>query len=462
MPAATNPIFKLNEFIIMKIQPRILGTLAVCCLLGTTLSQRASAQVSDDAFNALKKTVEQMNQQLQDLQKTNQQDQQQIQDLQQKLGETRSLASNAAGLATNAVEKADAVALAQATPVRSALHNFTMVGDAEIQYGQAKGQNGTFSMADFAPIFLYRANDKTLFEAGFDVTLQNNIDSTTGHANGSSTSVNLSFAQLDYLVNDYVTFVGGYIILPLGTYSERSAGWLNKIPDSPLPVDFLPGAGVGAQLRGAVPIGDSGQQFTYAAYGVNGPSSTDGTANAGALDLGGNVGGDTVGSPNLNGNPSGGGRIGWFYPWKANYDVELGVSGQTGTWSGNYLWSALVVDAAIHIGPNVELKGEYINTWEQTDNAGNIQPQGWWVQGSYKLAGLNLDAPVVNDLELVERYDTANDANGSTTDRFTTGFLYYITNTLWLEGDYEWLKNYGLNANGLPSSQFIVQLSYGF
>lgn len=439
----------------MRNQFRQVGTTTIGCFLALALAQRASGEVSEDAFNSLKNTVEQMNQQMQDLLKTHQQDQQQIQQLQQKLGETQALA-------TNAVEKANAVAQAQATPVRSALHNFTMVGDAEVQFGQAKGQNATFSMADFAPIFLFRANDNILFEAGFDVMLQNNIDSTSGHANGSSTTVNLSFAQLDYLVNDYLTSVSGYLLLPLGTYSERSAGWLNKIPDSPLPVDFLPGAGVGTELRGGIPLGESGQQLTYAGYVVNGPSSTDGSANAGSLDLGGNVGGDTVGSPNLNGNPSGGGRIGWFYPWKANYDLELGVSGQTGTWSGNYLWSALVVDAAVHISPYFEVKGEYINTWQQTDNAGNIQPTGWWVQTSYKLAGLNFDAPIVNDLELVERYDTANNAMGSTTDRVTTGLLYYITNTLWLEGDYEWFKNRGLNANGLPASQFIAQLSYGF
>jgi hypothetical protein len=93
---------------------------------------------------------------------------------------------------------------------------------------------------------------------------------------------------------------------------------------------------------------------------------------------------------------------------------------------------------------------------------GSIQPNGWFVQTSYKLAALNLDAPVVNDLELVERYDTANDAMGSTSDRFTTGMVYYITDTLLLEGDYEWFQNRGLNVNALPVSQFIVQLSYGF
>jgi hypothetical protein len=451
----------------MKIYSMILGAAVAGCALGMALVPRAAAAISDEDFNALKSAVTNQDQRIGQLEKQHEQDQQAhaqdqqtIQQLQSRLGETQTLA-------TNADQKAEAVAKVQSTyPVegaaRSALHNFSMVGDAEVQYGQAKGQNGTFSMADFAPIFLFRANDNILFEAGFDITLENNVGTNGLPNGGSSTSVNLSFAQLDYLLNDYATVVAGYMVLPLGTYSERAAGWLNKIPDSPLVVDFVPGAGVGAQLRGAMPVGQFGQMLTYSAYGVNGPSSSDGTANAGSLDLGGNVGGDAVGSPNLNGNPSGGGRIGWFYPWKPHHDVELGVSGQSGTWSGNYLWSALVVDAAVHISPNFEVKGEYINTWEETDNAGTIQPNGWWVQAGYKLAGLNIEAPVVNDIELLGRYDTANDAMGSTTDRYTAGLLYYLTNTLWLEGDYEWLKKQGLNSFGLPSSQFIVQLSYGF
>jgi hypothetical protein len=459
----------------------ISGITAAACVLGMALTPRAAAMISDEDFNALKSAVTNQDQRIGQLEKlheqdqqTHQQDQQTIQQLQQRLGETQTLA-------TNAAEKADAAALAQATPPRSALHNVSMVGDAEVQFGQAKGQNSGLVLADFAPIFLYRANDNILFEAGFDVMLQNGSASGTNavtlapytHDAGSSTTVSLSFAQLDYLLNDYVTVVAGYMLLPLGTYSERGAGWLNKIPDDPLPVDFLPGAGAGVQLRGAMPVGVSGQMLTYSVYGVNGPSSVDGSANATTLDgngnsipnldLGGNVGLLNSGNnANLNNKPSGGGRIGWFYPWQAHYDVELGVSGQSGTWAGNYLWSALVVDAAVHISPYVEVKGEYINTWQQTADVGNIQPSGWWVQGSYKLAGLNLDAPVVNDLEMVGRYDTANDAQGSTTDRYTAGLVYYLTNTLLLEGDYEWLINHGLNANGLPSSQFIVQLSYGF
>jgi hypothetical protein len=266
---------------------------------------------------------------------------------------------------------------------------------------------------------------------------------------------------LDYVLNDYLRFEAGQMLLPLGTYSERNAGWLNKIPDDPLVRDdLLPETGTGVQLRGAASLGQSGQSVTYAIYAVNGPSSGTGTAHAGDLDLTGNVG-DT---PNWHANPSGGGRLGWFRPWHPHYDFELGISGQTGEWSdsGKQQWSAAVVDASLHLGANLEVKGEYINTWLQTDNLGSIRPNGWYIQTGYKLAGLNLDVPYLSNVELVSRYDRENNAQGSKTDRYTVGGIYYISNALLFEADYEWLQSHGLSPLYPFPNRFILQLSYGF
>jgi hypothetical protein len=197
-------------------------------------------------------------------------------------------------------------------------------------------------------------------------------------------------------------------------------------------------------------------------YGVNGPSSSDGTANSGQLDLGGNVGltagGNTM---NLHGSPSAGGRVGWFFPWQAHSDVELGASGQAGTWNDadNKLWSAFVFDGALHLTPNVEVKGEYINTQVESTDRGTFTPRGWWIQAGYKLAGLQLDFPMINNLELVGRYDTTNDGLGTWMDRYTAGYVYYITNTLWFEGDYEWVKS---SDPTQANNNLIFQLSYGF
>jgi hypothetical protein len=450
----------------MRIRKQIVGVLAAGCAMGVAATPRASAAISDEDFNQLKDLVTQQGQDLKkqdqrieqlekthaDDLKTHEQDQQKIQDLEKELGETHSIA-------TNAVQKAEEAAQAQPAAVTGppATHNVTLVGDAEVQFGFPEGQHSGFQLADFAPIFLYRGGDKVLFEAGFDFILADNVPASPGY----TTTVNLSFATLDYLLNDYVTVVGGNMLLPLGTYNERSAGWLNKIPDAPMMRGILQGNGVGAQLRGAFPVGDSGQALTYSVYGCNGPGSTQ--TNTIALQNTIDLTSGNVTFPSQHANPSGGGRIGWFYPWQPHTDLELGLSGQSGEWDveGRKLWSAAVVDAAFHYTPYFEAKGEYANTWQGTDDAGTVHAHGWWVQASYKLAGLNLDWPLVNDLEPVARYDEVNDGLGTHTERVTAGFVYYFSNTLLLEGDYEFVHSHG-PAGAAASPGGIIQLSYGF
>ncbi len=402
------------------------GLVAAGCVLWMALPPRATAEVSDADFNALKETVQKLSEQVQSLQQTNvireqthEKDMQQIQQLQEKLAETQQIATNAE---QESIEAAQAQPLPR-QPIDEATvnHNFQILGDAEFQYDKAAGQHGTFMLADFAPIFLYRGGDNILFEAGFDFILQNNggtpgtLTDSAGNpaldnagnpipisnSPGYTTTVNLSFAQLDYVMNDYMTLCAGNLLLPLGTYSERSAGWLNKLPDSPLAVGLIPGTGIGAELRGAVPLGDAGKFLNYAVYGVDGPGSADGTGTASQLDIaGGNVGFRSDGVvANLHGQPSGGARLGVFMPFKPHYDLELGISGQSGEWdnAGTHLWSAGVFDAALHLGANFEAKGEYILSRYGSDDMGLIHQQGWYAQASYKLAGLNLELPVINN-----------------------------------------------------------------
>ncbi len=431
----------------------------------------ARAAVSDDEFNALKDLVNKQGQRLDQLEKTHEQDQQKIQENQkvhdqdqQEIQRLKEQMQQTQKTAADAQQKAEAAAQVQpvaAVAPPDATHNFTMVGDAEIQFGKIDGSHSAFGLADFAPIFLFRARDNILFEAGFDMNLSNG-GSPPAHDSGVTTAIDISFAQLDYLLNDYVTFVGGYMLLPLGTYSERGAGWLNKIITDPMSRDILPGAGAGIQFRGAIPIFTGGQSLTYAVYGANGPGSADGTGNHDQLDLGGNVGFKNDGTfGNLHASPSGGGRIGWFYPWKAHYDVELGLSGQTGTWDDmdRRLWSAAVLDAAVHIGPYIELKGEYMRSWVQTDDIGTFDQRGGWIQAGYKLAGLNLDLPLINNLELLGRYDNFNDGLGTHADRYTLGYVYYFSNTLLFKGDYGFRSS---NADELNHNELLFQVSYGF
>jgi hypothetical protein len=457
----------------------ILEAAAAVCILAVILPQPAAAEVSDDEFKALKEAVQQLTQQQQELLKQHAEDQKQrAEDRQkiQKLEEQLSAASKAqpsgeavTGEQFNSLKSAvDKLSQQVAAPPSGpfALQDFMIVGDAETQFAKVQGQHGGFALFDFAPIFLLRASDKVLFEAGFDINLVDNPQDN--NTPGASTSLTLSFAQLDYLLNQYATLVSGYMLLPLGTYAERNAGWLNKFPDDPFVRDFiLPGAGAGAQVRGAVPLDASGQTLAYAAYVVDGPSSSVSTgAPAGSLDLTGNVGITNNGKfANLHASPSAGGRVGWFLPWKGHdhYDLELGVSGQDGVWNNanNESWAAAVGDAALHLGPYFEAKGEYVNTWAETSDLGHIYPHGWWAQLGYKLAGLDLDLPLINDVELVSRYDEIRDGLGMRTERYSFGYVYYLTNTLHFIGDYVIIN--GNSQAVIPSAnQLIFQLTYGF
>jgi len=435
-----------------------LGLVIAGCALGLARAPQAAAQVREADFKALQAAVAKLSEEVQSLKATNTVaeqmhalDVQQIQQLQQKLTETQQTAADTAQrvAATTQAQPLPRVPIDETT----VNHNFQILGDAEVQYAKQSGGNGSFYLADFAPIFLYRGGDNILFEAGFDTTIGNNAPNTNG-VGGYTTTFNLSFAQLDYVLSDYLTLCAGDMLLPLGTYAERGAGWLNKLPDDPLARQFLPDAGVGAQLRGAVALGDAGKILNYSVYGVNGPSSMDGTGSASQLDLGGNVG------PNLHADPAGGGRLGVFLPFKPRYDLELGLSGMAGKWdsSDTHLYTAGVVDAALHLGPSFEAKGEYIRTRYGTDDLGLITQEGWWSQVGYKLAGLNLELPGVNNLELVGRYDSLHDGQGTSTRRYSVGYVYYLTSALLFEGDYEFLHS----TDPSQVNQLVFQLSYGF
>ncbi len=429
---------------------------------------RALGQVSEADFNALKEAVQKLSEKVQKLEQTHaaddqthQKDQEQIKQLQEKLGETQAAAADAARKAEVATQVQPAFRIP--TDSGSVNRNFMILGDAEVQYAKFPGEHGTFLFADFAPIFLYRAGDKILFEAGFDFTLQNSSNPLNGHDSGQTTGINLSFAQLNYLFNDYCTFAAGNMLLPLGTYAQRSAaGWVNKFPDDPLPRDLLPGTGVGGQLLGAIPLGQSGQLINYSVFGVNGPSSSDGSGNSDQIDFGGNVGLKTDNTvANLHGSPSGGGRLGWFFPYAPHYDIELGISAMSGEWddAGQHNWTGGAIDASVHVGPYLEVKGEYIRSQYGSDDLGLIHPRGWWLQAAYKLAGLDLEWPLINNFEVVGRWDGIHNGFSTHTERESVGLIYYFTNTLLAEGAYEFRRS---NDPGAQGDVLLLQLGYGF
>jgi hypothetical protein len=66
--------------------------------------------------------------------------------------------------------------------------------------------------------------------------------------------------------------------------------------------------------------------------------------------------------------------------------------------------------------------------------------------------------PFISNVEAVFRYDTSHDGLGTSTQRETVGLIYYLSNTLLFEGDYEFVHS----NDPTIADRFVLQLSYGF
>ena len=132
------------------------------------------------------------------------------------------------------------------------------ISDGETQSGT------TFFSGSLNPGLYIQYKDLLLFESELEIEV----------AEGGETEVVMEFAQFDIFLHDYVTLVVGKFLSPVGQYQERlHPAWINRLPSSPpgFGHDGLqPGAEVGAQLRGGIPVGRSGR-FTYAMAVGNGP-----------------------------------------------------------------------------------------------------------------------------------------------------------------------------------------------
>jgi len=432
---------------------------------------RAEAQ-TNDALKEMRDLLQKQGQQIQELLNGRAEDQQKIQRLEQLVGETKQKAEQSQQAATGAQQKAEEtqktaaevaarVQTMQLGPSEeaSATRNFLVTGMADTLYQKSEGHNGSFAQAHVAPILLFRANDKTLFETELEMKV----------ASDGSTELGLEYAQLDYLFNDYLTLIAGRFVLPLGVVREKhDAVWINKLPTMPLPESdataLIPENDTGVQARGAFHLSDP-LVMTYALYAGNGPGS--GEDGPGHFDSTGTwqpTSNGFQGGSSVSGKPNGGGRLALFHPWKANHDVEFGVSGQTGRGMYNLMWSAFALDASLHLGPYLECRGEFIDTWEDTTDVGTLRRKGWWAQAAYKLAGLNLERPLINNFEAVFRYGGEQLPDGHINE-YDLGLIYHVSNTLLLKGAYSFMDGNAFNrdagVNKWPN-MFTFQVAYGF
>jgi hypothetical protein len=344
---------------------------------------------------------------------------------------------------------------------------FLLTGYAFAGYTDRKGDNSTFS-AGFNPIFIWQLNDRLLFEGEMEYSLETprNTQDQTGT---SETNTSLEYADMTYILNDYMTVGAGKFKTPLGIFNSRlESKWINKLPDRPLPYDDTVGiaqeASIGAFIRGAVPYGST--KWNYNFYVANGPSLiTDNPSQDGMMDF------DNF--EDNNHNKAVGGRLG-FLPIP---ELELGYSTQIAQVSPpdfqNVDALTQAVDASYmkqieSIRGTIDLRTEWV--WSDVSNATYTTPsgplsfdndrRGYYIQAAYRPTMVKDKA--LRNLEFVLRYDSLQvprNAPGSSTEyRWTPGIDYWITPSTVVKVAYQFVETSGSQDN----DAVLLQAAMGF
>jgi hypothetical protein len=337
----------------------------------------------------------------------------------------------------------------------------TLIGTFELFPQQTGG--GEFGFDGFEPIILLQLNDHILLETELEF-----------HLDG----VEVGYAQMDYIVNDWLTMVGGRYLAPIGFFNERlHPAWINKLPNFPLmnrvvsPTDFSLN---GAQSRGATYLFDSPLKMEYSLYVADGlgfPGSADPTALAKLSEF-------VETTKGTNSGVAWGGRLGfWRSDWGLNVGSSMFFNRPYGAGAGPdmSLWG---LDAGYHCG-NWDARFEYAAMLQKSPGtegvvADQIHRRGFYAQIAYRPN----DAPnrFLSNTEFVFRYSQARfrgidpagldlTAFDSPVDvpvdrnEYALGVNYYFYPSVVLKFAYEINRERQL---ALHDNQFLAQLAWGF
>lgn len=342
--------------------------------------------------------------------------------------------------------------------------------------------DGSFGML-FVPIFHYQLSDRLHLTGEVEFDLR-----------GDDLEVELEYAQIDFLVNDYVTITAGKFLLPFNVFSERThPSWINKLPSLP-PIYGSHGGGggiipvlsdTGVQFRGGLRLpwllGEEEPRINYALYVVNGPriepesefderfEDLDGLLTdkgvivadelLEALGIEEHEGTEIEFGENFldnNGNKAVGGRLG-ILPM---HSLEVGGSFMVGIFddADDLHFRMFGFDADYKVGP-FDLRGEYINLQFDRELGGRELLEGFYAQGALRLrdvlAYCDLSRGTFLDkIELVLRYGMVD--NGLDYGEWTPGIVYRIRPSVPLK------LAYSFRTGDRNDDVFQLQLAFGF
>lgn len=330
-----------------------------------------------------------------------------------------------------------------------------------------------FTGGSIAPILMYKQSDRLFFEAEFE-----------GEFDDGAFSMGLEYADMAYVINDYVTVRAGKFLLPFGTFMEKlHPAWINRLATRPLGFGhdgIVPSSDVGVELRGAFHLGST--KLNYQAYVINGPQLKDGSdepEEAGMLKFGY--------MDDNNNDKAYGGRLGIF-PFSSSA-LEIGVSalsGTVGTKGGpfeNLRTDLYAVDLSFvrnvsALKSVVDVKGQY--NYSQVGNASYVVPEdttgamydftntssSYYAQLSIRPSFVS--NKFVRNLELVGRYSAMETPEGSMWEQAPTqlafGLNYWIDWRTVIKFGYQATDGLGGHDAPDPVTQemFYVHWAMGF
>jgi hypothetical protein len=331
--------------------------------------------------------------------------------------------------------------------------DFLVTGYGFSGFEDRPGSSARFD-AGFSPIFLWRLDDRLFFESELEIGL-----------NAAATDVNLEYADMAWIMNDYMTFKAGKFLTPFGIFSDRlHAAWINKLPDAPLPFGhdgIVPESQVGVQVSGGFPIGST--KFNYAVYAVNGPRlnlDAGEPADIGLLRF------DNFTETN---SRAYGGRIG-FLPLPP---LELGYSFQSISGPVNATLNG--VDASFMreidwLRGALDLRTEWI--WSDAGTVRTVSDDGEPLSFSNKRSGgyaqlayrpTKAKSDRLKNFELVGRHDWLDQPGGGKLpgngSRSTVGLNYWLSPSSVLKAAYE-IGNGGPDSN--RGNSLLIMAAIGF
>ena len=334
-----------------------------------------------------------------------------------------------------------------------------MAGYAGIGYMKTQGEDGSFKLGSFSPIFHFQYRDLIMLESELEFEITDE----------GETEVALEYLTADLFLNDYVTLVAGKFLSPVGQFRQNMhPSWINKLPSAPPGFGHdgaAPVSDLGVQLRGGFPVGD--MRSNYAVFVTNGPelnAEWDGAefeldgVNAEAKNS--DVGGDKVF----------GGRYG-LIPFAG---LEVGLSLASGsatvtvveddTASAPVLgdeagrdYDVLGFDFNWQLD-SFNVRGEYVKSKVGAADSGVSASEGaewktWYTQASYRFLPSKFEGVV-----RYTNYDSPNPAIDQ--KQWALGVNYLLASNVVAKVAYE--SNDGQSGSPSDANRVILQLAYGF